>query len=240
MEYANITFQDPNPIKRWLQFKRLETAVQLSNKYLSDSNPYSICDFGGGNGELCKLLINKYDNSVITCYEPTPELYNEAKQNLLNYNVELIDNVNKISNNSVDIIFCLEVFEHLPPLETQEAFNAFLKILKPNGLIIIGIPIEIGIPALYKGLFRMFRRYGSYDANINNVIKSFLGKPPYRRPIIEIAPGFNYHSPHMGFNHRNFERECKSYFKIIEKSSSPFNIFNSFLMPEINFAIKIK
>ena len=86
----------------------------------------------------------------------------------------------------------------------------------------------------------MFRRYGSYDANINNVIKSFLGKPPYRRPIIEIAPGLNYHSPHMGFNHRNFERECKSYFKIIEKSSSPFNIFNSFLMPEINFAIKIK
>ena len=108
-----------------------------------------------------------------------------------------------------------------------------MKILKPNGLIIIGIPIEIGIPALYKGLFRMFRRYGSYDANINNVIKSFLGKPPYRRPIIEIAPGFNYYSAHMGFNYKNFEKQCKEHFSIIKKSTSPFSVFGPFFMPEI-------
>ena len=152
--------------------------------------------------------------------------------------MNLIDNINNISNNLFDIIFCLEVFEHLPPLETQEVFNTFLKILKPNGLIIIGIPVEVGIPALYKGLFRMFRRYGSYYANIKNIIKSFIGKPPIDRPIIEIAPRFNYYSPHMGFNYRNFEKQCNSHFKIIKKSASPFNIFGPFLMPELNFVIE--
>ena len=33
MSYANITFKDPNYIKRWLQYKRLSTAVQLSSNY---------------------------------------------------------------------------------------------------------------------------------------------------------------------------------------------------------------
>ena len=238
MNYADITFKDPNHIKRWLQYRRLKTALQLSNNYLNNKNKYSICDFGAGNGELCKLLAHRYIKSIITCYEPTPELYDEAKLNLLNYDINLIDDINSVSSDSLDIIFCLEVFEHLPSLETQEVFNAFLKLLRPNGIIIVGIPVEVGIPALYKGVFRMIRRYGSYDANIKNITKSFIGNPPSKRPLIEIAPGFNYHSAHMGFDHRNFEKQCKTHFEIIKKSSSPFNIFGSFFMPELNFVMK--
>ena len=237
MNYANITFKDPNIVKRWLQYKRLETAMHLSGNYCNPIEKYSICDFGAGNGELCKLLSNKYKNALITCYEPTLELYNEAKQNLLNYKINIINNTNNIPNDTFDIIFCLEVFEHLPSLEMNEVWDCFLKILKPNGIIIIGIPIEIGIPALYKGIFRILRRYGVYDANVKNILTSFLGRPPKTRPITEISPGFNWYSPHMGFDYRDFKRKCKLNFNIIKTSASPFNIFGAFFMPELNIVI---
>ena len=238
MNYRDITFNDPNRIKRWLQSARLKTAIELSANYLNNNSNYLICDFGAGNGELCKLLTNKYKKSNIICYEPTSELYNEAKENLSNLNINLINNIDSISDNSLDVLFCLEVFEHLPANETKEAFNIIFKKIKSNGLIIVGIPIEVGIPALYKGVFRMFRRYGSYDANLSNIIKSFFWMRLNERPSIEITPGFNYYSAHMGFNYRSFEKQCKEHFNIIKKTTSPFNIFGSFFMPEINFAMK--
>ena len=37
----------------------LKTAIKLSSKFLNPINKYSICDFGAGNGELCKLLTKK-------------------------------------------------------------------------------------------------------------------------------------------------------------------------------------
>ena len=238
MSYADITFKDPNYIKRWLQYNRLSSAVRLSTNYLNNKDKLSICDFGAGNGELCKLVTKKYINALITCYEPTPELYDEAKLNLLNYKIDLINDINNLSNNTFDIIFCLEVFEHLPPIEINKVFNSFLSILKPNGVVIVGIPIEIGVPALYKGLFRIFRRYGSYDANIKNIINSVVGRPPKIRPLLDIAPGFPYYSAHMGFDYRNFINECELNFTILRTSASPFNLFGSLLMPELNIIMK--
>ena len=35
MNYADITFKDPNYIKRWLQYNRLWTGVRLSTNYLN-------------------------------------------------------------------------------------------------------------------------------------------------------------------------------------------------------------
>ena len=56
MNYADITFKDPNFVKRWLQYSRLKTAIHLSDNYLNLTEKYSICDFGSGDGELCKLI----------------------------------------------------------------------------------------------------------------------------------------------------------------------------------------
>jgi len=237
MKYSEITFQDKNPIKRWLQKQRLISALKIIEK--SDNIPDVICDFGAGNGELCKLLSKYYPNSQIICYEPTANLLHEAKENLKGIsNISIIQNTNSLKNESIDIVFSLEVFEHLPFEETTFALQSISTLLKQNGQLVIGVPVEIGLPALYKGLFRMVRRYGAFDANMKNIIVSFFGNPPTNRPINEITPGFNYYFEHVGFDYRKLIKILEKYFLTIRISSSPFSHIGTWLMPEVYFTLK--
>ncbi|WP_347888327.1 class I SAM-dependent methyltransferase [Nitrosomonas europaea] len=134
-------------------------------------DPHCILDFGAGNGELCKLIALQFPKAKIVCYEPTPSLMAEAKENLADLpQISFCSDLEKISDGSVELIFCLEVFEHLPEKETKDALGQFDRLLTDNGNAVIGVPVEIGIPALYKGIFRMSRRFNTFDASIKNVL----------------------------------------------------------------------
>ena len=236
MTYAEITFKDKNPIKRWLQKQRLISAL----KTIDNLDGLSvICDFGAGNGELCKLLSKQFPNTHIICYEPTLNLLNEAKSNLKELpNISFFHNIDNLKKESIDLIFSLEVFEHLPVKERNSALQTISSLMTQEGNLVIGVPVEIGIPALYKGVFRMMRRYGAFDANIKNVLMSFIGIPPTNRPIGEIAPGFNYHFEHLGFDWRRFSETLKEYFTQPKITFSPFSFCGRWLMPEIYFKVK--
>ncbi|WP_206669597.1 hypothetical protein [Brucella sp. 10RB9213] len=107
--------------------------------------------------------------------------------------------------------------------------------MSDRGKIVIGLPIEVGIPSLYKGLFRMVRRFGAYDATIGNILRSFAYLPPKKRPCSEIAPGFSYYFDHMGFDYRAFKSELSKQFLIDQIKSGPFPAFGAIFNPEINF-----
>ena len=132
-------------------------------------------------------------------------------------------------------MFCLEVFEHLPPSETTDTLQTIYKLLKPKGIIVIGVPVEIGMPALYKGIFRMIRRYGAFDANLKNIFLSFCGYPPRNRPISSIAQGVRFYYPHTGFDFRNLKKIIQNYFQLQKVSTSPFKMLGTCLMPEVYF-----
>lgn len=74
----------------------------------------------------------------------------------------------------LNLVFCLEVFEHLPSEETTDALRQIYDLLRPDGKLIIGVPVEVGVPALYKVIFRMSRKYGGFDANIKMRVLHFL------------------------------------------------------------------
>jgi len=236
--YANITFNDRNIIKRWLQRKRLTESLRLIG---SQFQPKCIVDYGAGNGELIKTLAKLYPDAEIICFEPTHNLMEEAKKNLNGIpNVIFTETVETISPSSIDLLFCLEVFEHLPSKETKDAFNVFKRIMSDRGRIVIGLPIEVGIPSLYKGVFRMVRRFGAYDATIGNILRSFAYLPPKHRPCSEIAPGFAYYFDHMGFDYRAFKSELDKHFQIERMKGGPFPAFGAVFNPEINFLVKPK
>jgi len=234
MPYAEISFQDKNPLKRWLQRRRLTTAVKLCRR--RPGTPHVICDFGAGNGELCKLLAGQYRGARLICYEPAPALLAEARQNLSGLaTVEFCPDIGTVPPGTVDAVFCLEVFEHLPAEETTEALVAIAERLRPGGLVVIGVPVEIGIPALYKGVFRMWRRYGAFDASLGNVARAVVCRPPTRRPATEIAPGLRFHHEHLGFDFRRLKRVLGHGFVLRQVSASPFSVLGVWLMPEIYF-----
>ncbi len=239
MSYTEITFQDKNPLKRWLQRQRLLLAVELLGS--PAVFPGLICDFGAGSGELCKLLRDRYCDSGIICYEPAQNLLEEARQNLARTpGVSFAETISPAWNDAVDVVFCLEVLEHLPPAETENAICAIFQILKPGGKLIVGVPVEVGIPALYKGFYRMAQRFVRSDAdlknvNLKNTMLSFLGFASRNRTVHEIVPGLNFYFEHTGFDYRVLKGSIEQFFYLVKVARCPFPFLGSWFMPEIYF-----
>lgn len=237
MAYSESTFKDPNPIKRWLQFRRLATALQLAG---SESRANVVCDFGAGNGELCKLLSVRTKAAEIICYEPAAVFLAEARENLEGVpRIQFTSSTEHLSSRSVDVLFCLEVLEHLQPNDLSVAIDEMARLLTEQGRLVLGVPIEVGLPALYKGAFRMTRRYGEFDANIKNVLAAAMYRPPTERPIHRLDPGVEIYPMHMGFDHRTIVSLLTKRFELIGTTSSPFPL-GSALMPERYFVARPK
>ncbi len=234
MSYADITFADRNRVKRWLQRRRLDCAVALCRRHAGAVA--TAWDFGAGNGELCKRLAAAHPLARIICHEPAPQLLAQARDNLAGVpGIEFSSVAPGRHAGTVDVVFCLEVFEHLPPPETAQALQAIGDLLRPGGLLVVGVPVEVGVPALYKGLFRMARRWGAFDAHPANILSAFAGRPPRSRPVSQIADGLRFHFAHMGFDHRAFRHVLGQAFAVRTVRASPFAWLGSLLMPEVYF-----
>lgn len=238
MVYSQITIKDKNFIKRYIQRKRLTDALLVLRA--SDSSfAGSVLDFGGGDGEFSRRISERFPQATVFCYEPAASLRKEASEKLKDVkNVILVSSLDNLSGIIFDYIFCLEVFEHLPARQTMEALQRFDNLLGKRGVGVIGVPNEIFIPALFKGLFRIFRRYGEFDACIGNIARATLGIPPKSRPVAEISQGLPYHFQHLGFDYREFKSLLMNFFSISEIYASPFRSLGVLLNSEIYFILK--
>src|SRR5918998_2242640 len=216
--YSGITVHDRNPVKSYLQRRRLRDALSVLDEDLAGR----ILDFGGGSGELSRILAASFPRAHVFCYEPAPELLEEARWNLSGFeNVVLVPSLDKLEGERFRYVFCLEVFEHLPRRETAQAIRAMRGLLARGGTAVVGVPNELFLPALVKGLFRMTQRYGEFDARPSNVLRAAAGRPPKKRPKREIAPGLPYHFHHMGFDHRGLRAKLSETFEVERQFASP-------------------
>ncbi len=94
------------------------------------------------------------------------------------------------------------------------------------------------MPALFKGVFRIFRRYGAFDARFVNVLAAFIGRPPLVRPISEIATGVRFHFEHLGFDYRSLDRLLQKQFRITKRWFSPFSILGPIMNSEVYFLLE--
>jgi SAM-dependent methyltransferase len=181
-----------------------------------------LLDFGAGSGELTRIVAGRFPRARVYCYEPAPDLLEEARRNLSGFeNVVLVPSLEELEGIRFRYVFCLEVFEHLPRRETVRAIRAINRHLAAEGTAVVGTPNELFFPALVKGLFRMTRRYGAFDARPGNVLRAAVGRPPKRRPVREITAGLPYHFHHTGFDHRELRRKLSETFEVERQFASP-------------------
>ena len=92
----------------------------------------SVLDFGCGGG----FLLNEINASQKFGFEINPNARNHAKS----LGIQVFDDLNKIENNSIDIVISNHAFEHVPtPLDSLKHLN---RIIRPGGLLIVVIPCE--------------------------------------------------------------------------------------------------
>ncbi len=237
MSYADLTVRDPNFFKRFLQKRRFSEALEISG--LTDTDRiWRVLDYGTGDGELIRQM-GGYASVMPWGYEPNPALIAEAKQNLHDLKrVALVQETNYLESAFFDLVFCLEVFEHLPEKQTSAAVAEIHRLLKPGSRAVIGVPHELFLPALIKGAFRMSRRYGEFDAKPRNILSVFAGRPPRPRPVSEISVGLPYHFHHLGFDYRELGQTLRKRFSVERIRFSPFPSLGSVLNPEVYFVVR--
>lgn len=219
--YSEITLGDKSPFKRYLQRRRLQDAVSVAED-LDEDFSGKVLDFGGGSGELSRLVARRFPDAHVFCYEPMPDIFEEARRNLASLkNVTLVSDRKELRGTKFDLVYCLEVFEHLPLRQTAKTVRVIDRLLEEGGLFVVGVPNEVFLPALVKGLFRMTRRYGAHDARFGNVLRAVVGRPPAGRPVRRISHGLPYHFHHLGFDHRKLRTLLRETFDPVREFGSP-------------------
>jgi len=239
IEYAQITHRDPNPIKRWIQQRRLRDAATILAAHPAGSRP-RVLDFGAGDGELIRRL-SEVRPIEATVYEPTREFLEQAQINLAAAErISFAQSLHEVESGVFDYVTCLEVFEHLPPEATAEALRQIRRLLKPTGVAVIGVPHELYLPALVKGCFRMVRRYGSFDARWRTVLAAAVGKPPAERPELTLAPGLSYYPQHTGFDYRALEQTLREQFRLEKRWFSPIAALGRWFNSEVYYQLRLQ
>lgn len=178
-------------------------------------------DFGGGDGMLARLAADRWPDARIVLFEPYAEMADTARVRLSGVtNATVVEREDEIATGA-DVVFCTEVFEHLPSAETERAVWEIERVLKPGGLLVAGVPVEVGPPAFFKGLFRRARRAEAYDADWGRIWQAALGRAPTDRPNEMIGADRRYHSFHMGFDHRRLKVRLQGRFDLVRLSGSP-------------------
>jgi SAM-dependent methyltransferase len=182
------------------------------------------------------MAAERWPDAELICFEPAPRLAAEARALLADVEqADVVEASSEIPDGSADLVLCTEVFEHLPPAETARALDEIARILAPGGRLVVGVPVEVGPPALLKGLFRMARRPGAFDARPGNVVKAAMGRAPEPRPQEEIAPGLPYFPHHLGFDHRRLYGEIAARFGLEAVTGSPWPRLPLSLASEVYF-----
>lgn len=137
-EAALPAYSHKNPFIDWLFWKRIKIAFQISKA----KHQQRILDFGCGSGVLSYMLAQ--DSHLITSCDIEFGPLNKVKQSIdfptnINFVEGDILNMN-FKEASFDIIYALDVLEHINDLEPY--VTLFSKLLVPGGTVIISGPTE--------------------------------------------------------------------------------------------------
>ncbi|MFP4460093.1 MAG: class I SAM-dependent methyltransferase [Candidatus Zixiibacteriota bacterium] len=232
MSYAEITYRSRNPIRRRLHDKRFKDARDL----LAPKENDKILDYGCGDGHLLELCKTKVKADNLIGYDPVPVMAKDAHNNLKGTSISVYSDLHEIRT-KFDKVACLDTIEHLYEDDIHKLMNNLYQLSKKDALILISVPIEIGIPVIFKNLFRLLRKRADDTLNFRDYINTIL-KKPVPRIQNQIFDGNRYIYSHVGFDHRDFEKVLKKYFNVEQRICMPFPVFGTSLNNSIYYICK--
>jgi len=218
--YQESTYRSRSLIKRWLHQRRFDETLKTLNLKTSDL----LLDYGCGDGYLLKLCSKSISSQNLYGFEPANNMYEEAIQNV-GKKIKIVQDLKEL-NKKFTKISCLETCEHLIDDDLKILLINIENLLESNGQVIISVPIEIGIPAMLKNLFRFFKNKNYDNLTFKNYINTIFGLTVPRNTNQKLS-NVDYIYSHIGFDHRKFELLLNDYFRIQRKYYSPTNFFRS-------------
>jgi len=231
MSYSKLTINNRSFIKKVSHKKRFDVSQKLIERYTKDS----ILDFGTGDGYLLTQLAKDNLNLQIHGYEPLEYMFNELQENVntsgsKNINISMTLDNNKDA--SFETVCCFEVLEHFTTDAQKTHLQAIKKLLKPNGTLIISVPLEIGLSSLLKNSIRILVKQRHSNTTFKSIMRAFFG-----RSIKRTQTGYIY--SHIGFSHKDLETIFREEgLTILKKSYSPIPWLYGLLNSQVFYVLK--
>ena len=156
-----------DPFKKIAHGGRLQSAAKLT----ALSGEQKVLDYGCGDGALFEYLepyvpaenLYGFDPGLLeqmtfvgaTCYDDPDVLVSKHKGHF-------------------DVVYCMEVCEHLNFDAMCELYKNIHSVAKRDGTVIFGVPLETGLSGFLKNIYRSLRG-GRQGATFGRAIKSLFG-----------------------------------------------------------------
>ncbi|WP_058997217.1 class I SAM-dependent methyltransferase [Leptolyngbya sp. NIES-2104] len=222
----------------WSHRSRFEAAAKL----IGQGQHFDLLDYGCGDGTFVTMIAPRFAHVVGTDINRHQIEDCQARLSTINnarfYLTSELNTVRQL----FDRIVCMETLEHCPEPIVDGVLQDIQRLCKPQGKIIISVPIETGLTFLIKLVFRTlaawrglseYKYYESYS--LSNALRMIFSteNTVVERPIYGL-PDSPQHS-HYGFNWKRCRLQVEKYFTIEEVCFSPVNRLNGIVSSQVWF-----
>lgn len=224
--YREYTRDTRESLKRLAHGTRLHRAAEL----MPISDTTRVLDYGCGDGGLLEQLLERASDGNLYGFDPY--LLDQMDSAVKSRVTVFSDTVSLLHDHaeSFDVVFCIEVCEHLSDVANDVLMTNIGSLLKPDGHVVFGVPIEIGVSGFAKNVYRTAkgRRQG---ANWALAIRALLARPIPRKFDEE-----DWTDSHLGFDHRTLERQIQRRgFSVVRREYLPWPALRAMLNNEVYF-----
>ncbi len=222
-DYIRQTTGAPNPVARLAHNIRHKVALRLVSQELRDGG--SVLDFGcGPAGHFLKQLGDIRTDAKLLGHDVS----SKAEETATHFT--FIRDLQQLPDHGLDIITCLEVYEHMYKHEHEKLWTEIKRLLRPGGQFIMSVPIISGPILLLKEMNQALF-YPSQPANRYTIkellLASFFGIPA--------KPPASPRETHKGFNFRAAEADLARNCKLTKKLYSPFTSLPWYVNSQVFF-----
>ncbi|MBM3286963.1 MAG: class I SAM-dependent methyltransferase [Candidatus Eisenbacteria bacterium] len=221
-DYAGATHRHRRRLFRFSHGRRFEIAREL----LSIEEGSRFLDYGAGDGHLIRILAPFPRDAALTAFEPLDFLRQQLQRDLADLSFNLVSSTSDLPPAHFDRIACLEVLEHLQPEVLESALRDLQRLLAPDGILVVSVPLEVGFSALCKYAAAMILTGKDRSCTLGEVLRTTLGLPVARDPTLALLP-------HKGFDHRRLRRAIAGSFRIERQIHSPLPWLGSVLNGQV-------
>jgi SAM-dependent methyltransferase len=225
--YAAGTHNHPRSLYRHSHRTRFAVAERL----LEADQDSRVLDYGSGDGYLLEQLLHRVPASNLVACESMEFLRAQLRERFPESPLTVVSSPEELPPASFDRIACLEVLEHLRPDDSAAVLDDLQRLLKPDGILVVSVPLEIGPSVLIKYLAarvmtRMDRWY-----SFTQVVRATCGL------TVERDREGSFLS-HRGFDHRETRRELRRRFRIEREEYSPCSWMRGVLNAQVFWRLR--
>jgi SAM-dependent methyltransferase len=243
--YARKQIFSRSRLVAWSHGRRFELAARL----VAPCAGGRLLDYGCGDGTFVALVHDRFQTVVGTdadaaqladCGGRFRDLSNVAF-----VPQTLVDDDPRYAG-AYDVVTCMEVLEHCVEQTRAQVITRLRRLVKPDGLVIVSVPIETGLSLPAKQVARRlagWRGIGDYRHGERYSWPELLrmtcarARTRIERPVYEATVAlprltYRYHG-HKGFNWRSVARELGASFEVSGRRYSPMPRLRSFLNSQV-------